>query len=294
MKKINIFKGIGVALVTPFLESGDVDIDSLRTLVNGVIAEGVDFLCVLGTTAETPCLSSEERKLVMEVVAEENKGRIPLLLGCGGNDTREVCRFLRTTNLDAYQGVLIVTPYYNRPSQEGLFQHYKAIADASPLPIVLYNVPTRTGVNLQPQTTLRIAETCNNVVAIKEASGNLEQIGEILKNAPLGFEVLSGDDSLTMEMIRMGAVGVISVIGNACIHDFTNLVHFSINADFPKAESLQEKLQDMYKLLAVDGNPSGIKSLLSEQGKIQNILRLPLVPARAETQKKIHQYLLNL
>ena len=294
MRKINIFKGIGVALVTPFLESGDVDIDSLRTLVNGVIAEGVDFLCVLGTTAETPCLSSEERKLVMEVVAEENKGRIPLLLGCGGNDTREVCHFLRTTNLDAYQGVLIVTPYYNRPSQEGLFQHYKAIADASPLPIVLYNVPTRTGVNLQPQTTLRIAETCNNVVAIKEASGNLEQIGEILKNAPLGFEVLSGDDSLTMEMIRMGAVGVISVIGNACIHDFTNLVHFSINADFPKAESLQEKLQDMYKLLAVDGNPSGIKALLSEQGKIQNILRLPLVPARAETQKKIHQYLLNL
>lgn len=294
MKKINIFKGIGVALVTPFLESGDVDIDSLRTLVNSVIAEGVDFLCVLGTTAETPCLSSEERKLVMEVVAEENKGRIPLLLGCGGNDTREVCRFLRTTNLDAYQGVLIVTPYYNRPSQEGLFQHYKAIADASPLPIVLYNVPTRTGVNLQPQTTLRIAETCNNVVAIKEASGNLEQIGEILKNAPLGFEVLSGDDSLTMEMIRMGAVGVISVIGNASIHDFTNLVRFSINADFPRAESLQEKLQDMYKLLAVDGNPSGIKALLSEQGKIQNILRLPLVPARAETQKKIHQYLLNL
>lgn len=294
MRKINIFKGIGVALVTPFLESGDVDIDSLRTLVNGVIAEGVDFLCVLGTTAETPCLSSEERKLVMEVVAEENKGRIPLLLGCGGNDTREVCQFLRTTNLDAYQGVLIVTPYYNRPSQEGLFQHYKAIADASPLPIVLYNVPTRTGVNLQPQTTLRIAETCNNVVAIKEASGNLEQIDEILKNAPLGFEVLSGDDSLTMEMIRMGAVGVISVIGNASIHDFTNLVRFSINADFPRAESLQEKLQDMYKLLAVDGNPSGIKALLSEQGKIQNILRLPLVPARAETQKKIHQYLLNL
>lgn len=294
MRKINIFKGIGVALVTPFLESGDVDIDSLRTLVNSVIAEGVDFLCVLGTTAETPCLSLEERKLVMEVVAEENKGRIPLLLGCGGNDTREVCRFLRTTNLDAYQGVLIVTPYYNRPSQEGLFQHYKAIADASPLPIVLYNVPTRTGVNLQPQTTLRIAETCNNVVAIKEASGNLEQIDEILKNAPLGFEVLSGDDSLTLKMIRMGAVGVISVIGNACIHDFTNLVRFSINADFPRAESLQEKLQDMYKLLAVDGNPSGIKALLSEQGKIQNILRLPLVPARAETQKKIHQYLLNL
>lgn len=294
MRKINIFKGIGVALVTPFLESGDVDIDSLRILVNGVIAEGVDFLCVLGTTAETPCLSSEERKLVMEVVAEENKGRIPLLLGCGGNDTREVCRFLRTTNLDAYQGVLIVTPYYNRPSQEGLFQHYKAIADASPLPIVLYNVPTRTGVNLQPQTTLRIAETCNNIVAIKEASGNLEQIDEIIKNAPLGFEVLSGDDSLTMEMIRMGAVGVISVIGNACIHDFTNLVHFSINADFPKAESLQVKLQDMYKLLSVDGNPSGIKALLSQQGKIKNILRLPLVPARVETQKKIQQYFLNL
>lgn len=294
MERINIFKGIGVALVTPFLENGSVDVDSLRALVNSVLAEGVDFLCVLGTTAETPCLSTEERTLVMEVVAEENKQRVPLLLGCGGNDTRKVCKFLQTTNLNAFQGVLIVTPYYNRPSQEGLFQHYKAIADVSPLPIVLYNVPTRTGVNLQPQTTLRIAETCKNVVAIKEASGNLEQIAEIIKNAPSGFDVLSGDDSLTLEMVKMGAVGVISVIGNASIHDFTNLVRLSLKGEYPKAETLQGKLQNVYKLLTVDGNPSGIKSLLSEQGKIKNILRLPLVPASSETQKKIHEYLCEL
>ena len=294
MERINIFKGIGVALVTPFLENGNVDVDSLRALVNSVLAEGVDFLCVLGTTAETPCLSTEERTLVMEVVAEENKQRVPLLLGCGGNDTRKVCNFLQTTNLNAFQGVLIVTPYYNRPSQEGLFQHYKAIADVSPLPIVLYNVPTRTGINLQPQTTLRIAETCKNVVAIKEASGNLEQIAEIIKNAPSGFDVLSGDDSLTLEMVKMGAVGVISVIGNASIHDFTNLVHLSLKGEYPKAETLQGKLQNVYKLLTVDGNPSGIKSLLSEQGKIKNILRLPLVPASSETQKKIHEYLCDL
>ena len=294
MERKNIFKGIGVALVTPFLENGDVDVNSLRALVNSVLAEGVDFLCVLGTTAETPCLSTEEQKLVMEVVAEENKQRVPLLLGCGGNDTRKVCHFLQTANLNAFQGVLIVTPYYNRPSQEGLFQHYKAIADVSPLPIVLYNVPTRTGVNLQPQTTLRIAETCKNVVAIKEASGNLEQIAEIIKNAPSGFDVLSGDDSLTLEMVKMGAVGVISVIGNASIHDFTNLVHLSLKGEYPKAETLQGKLQNVYKLLTVDGNPSGIKSLLSEQGKIKNILRLPLVPASSETQKKIHEYLCDL
>lgn len=294
MERINIFKGIGVALVTPFLENGNVDVDSLRALVNSVLAEGIDFLCVLGTTAETPCLSTEERTLVMEVVAEENKQRVPLLLGCGGNYTRKVCNFLQTTNLNAFQGVLIVTPYYNRPSQEGLFQHYKAIADVSPLPIVLYNVPTRTGVNLQPQTTLRIAETCKNVVAIKEASGNLEQIAEIIKNAPSGFDVLSGDDSLTLEMVKMGAVGVISVIGNASIHDFTNLVHLSLKGEYPKAETLQGKLQNVYKLLIVDGNPSGIKSLLSEQGKIKNILRLPLVPASSETQKKIHEYICDL
>lgn len=294
MERINIFKGIGVALVTPFLENGNVDVDSLRALVNSVLAEGIDFLCVLGTTAETPCLSTEERTLVMEVVAEENKQRVPLLLGCGGNYTRKVCNFLQTTNLNAFQGVLIVTPYYNRPSQEGLFQHYKAIADVSPLPIVLYNVPTRTGVNLQPQTTLRIAETCKNVVAIKEASGNLEQIAEIIKNAPSGFDVLSGDDSLTLEMVKMGAVGVISVIGNASIHDFTNLVHLSLKGEYPKAETLQGKLQNVYKLLTVDGNPSGIKSLLSEQGKIKNILRLPLVPASSETQKKIHEYICDL
>lgn len=291
MERENIFRGVGVALVTPFLENGDIDFDALRSLVNSVIAGGVDFLCVLGTTAETPCLSAAERILVMETVAETAAARVPLLLGCGGNNTREVVNFLQTADLSAYQGVLIVTPYYNRPSQEGLFRHFESVASASPLPVVLYNVPGRTGVNLQTETTIRIANACQNVVAIKEASGNLEQIGEILRLAPKGFEVLSGDDALTLNMVAMGAVGVISVIGNGCPSEYTSLVHAALQADTERAQLWQSRLGNLYKLLMVDGNPSGVKALLAEQKKIKNILRLPLVPARVETQDLIRKEL---
>lgn len=291
MERENIFKGVGVALVTPFLENGDIDFEALRSLVDSVIAGGVDFLCVLGTTAETPCLSAAERLLVMETVAETAAARVPLLLGCGGNNTREVVNFLQTADLSSYQGVLIVTPYYNRPSQEGLFCHFKSIASVSPLPVVLYNVPGRTGVNLQTETTIRIANACQNVVAIKEASGNLEQIGEILRLAPDGFEVLSGDDALTLNMVAMGAVGVISVVGNACPSEYTSLVHAALQADNERAQLWQSRLGNLYKLLMVDGNPSGVKALLAEQKKIKNILRLPLVPARVETQDLIRKEL---
>lgn len=291
MERENIFKGVGVALVTPFLENGDIDFEALRSLVDSVIAGGVDFLCVLGTTAETPCLSAAERLLVMETVAETAAARVPLLLGCGGNNTREVVNFLQTADLSAYQGVLIVTPYYNRPSQEGLFCHFESIASVSPLPVVLYNVPGRTGVNLQTETTIRIANACQNVVAIKEASGNLEQIGEILRLAPDGFEVLSGDDALTLNMVAMGAVGVISVVGNACPSEYTSLVHAALQADNERAQFWQSRLGNLYKLLMVDGNPSGVKALLAEQKKIKNILRLPLVPARVETQDLIRKEL---
>lgn len=291
MERENIFKGVGVALVTPFLENGDIDFGALRSLVDSVIAGGVDFLCVLGTTAETPCLSAAERLLVMETVAETAAARVPLLLGCGGNNTREVVNFLQTADLSAYQGVLIVTPYYNRPSQEGLFCHFESIASVSPLPVVLYNVPGRTGVNLQTETTIRIANACQNVVAIKEASGNLEQIGEILRLAPDGFEVLSGDDALTLNMVAMGAVGVISVVGNACPSEYTSLVHAALQADNERAQLWQSRLGNLYKLLMVDGNPSGVKALLAEQKKIKNILRLPLVPARVETQDLIRKEL---
>ncbi|MBO5135239.1 MAG: 4-hydroxy-tetrahydrodipicolinate synthase [Bacteroidaceae bacterium] len=291
MERENIFKGVGVALVTPFLENGDIDFEALRSLVDSVIAGGVDFLCVLGTTAETPCLSAAERLLVMETVAETAAARVPLLLGCGGNNTREVVNFLQTADLSAYQGVLIVTPYYNRPSQEGLFCHFESIASVSPLPVVLYNVPGRTGVNLQTETTIRIANACQNVVAIKEASGNLEQIGEILRLAPDGFEVLSGDDALTLNMVAMGAVGVISVVGNACPSEYTSLVHAALQADNERAQLWQSRLGNLYKLLMVDGNPSGVKALLAEQKKIKNILRLPLVPARVETQDLIRKEL---
>lgn len=291
MERNNIFKGVGVALVTPFLENGDIDFKALRSLVDCVLAGGVDFLCVLGTTAETPCLSIAERQLVMDAVAEVVSKRVPLLLGCGGNNTREVVSFLQTANLEAYQGVLIVTPYYNRPSQEGLFLHFERVALASSLPVVLYNVPSRTGVNLQAETTIRIARACKNVVAIKEASGNLEQIEKIIQKAPEGFEVLSGDDTLTLKMISMGAVGCISVIGNTCPAEYTSLVHAALLSDYETAQLWQSRLENLYRLLMLDGNPSGVKAFLAEQGKIKNVLRLPLVPARPETQEMIRKEL---
>ena len=211
MNRFNPFKGLGTALVTPFRKDGSVDEEGLTRLVEDQIAQGVDFLCVLGTTAETPCLSAVEKRLVMNLVKRVNAGRLPLLLGAGGNHTAEVIDYLQTADLEGFAGVLIVTPYYNKPSQEGLYQHFCAVAAATDLPVVLYNVPGRTGVNLAAETTLRIARDCKNVVAVKEASGKLAQIEQILAGAPEGFEVLSGDDAITLEILTLGGAGVISV-----------------------------------------------------------------------------------
>lgn len=291
MKRENIFKGLGVALVTPFEENGEIDFFALRSLVESIIRDGADFLCVLGTTAETPCLSTQEKAEVMKAVVEVSARRIPLLLGCGGNNTAEVVRYLKQTDLSAFSGVLIVAPYYNKPSQEGLYQHFKCVSEASPLPVVLYNVPGRTGANMQPETTLRIAKECPNVVAIKEASGNLAQIEEVISHAPEGFEVLSGDDAITQELLAMGAVGVISVIGNACPAAFGEMVHKALEEDFNASMRIHQQFRRLYKLMTVDGNPAGVKALLALQGKIANRLRLPLVPACAVTQEKIGSWL---
>ena len=225
----NIFKGLGIALITPFTSDGDVDWKSLKRLVEYQISNGADFLCILATTGETPCLSAEEKIKIKQLVVEVNNGRVPVLMGCGGNNTRAVVEELKSADWSGVDGVLSVCPYYNKPSQEGLYRHFKAIAEASPLPVVLYNVPGRTGVNLKAETTVRLARDCENIVAVKEASGSLEQVDEIIKNKPHRFDVISGDDALTFQMMASGAAGVISVIGNALPKEFSRMIRLEFN-----------------------------------------------------------------
>lgn len=290
----NIFKGLGIALVTPFLSDGSVDYKSLQRLVEYQIQNGADFFCILATTGETPCLTAEEKEKIKNLVVELNKGRLPILMGCGGNNTAAVVEELKTADLSGIDGILSVCPYYNKPSQEGLCQHFKAIAKASPLPVVLYNVPGRTGINLKPETTVRLAKDCENIVAIKEASGSLEQVDEIIKNAPLGFDVISGDDALTFSMIASGAAGVISVIGNALPKEFSRMIRYEFRGEYEPARKIHHRFTELYSLLFVDGNPAGVKALLHEMGFIENELRLPLVPTRITTMQKMAAILKEL
>lgn len=293
MRRANPFRGLGVALATPFKADGSIDFYRLENLAKSQIEGGADFICVLGTTAETPCLTQDEKLAIVQTVKDVNAGRLPLLLGAGGNCTTEVIDGLRQTDLQGIDGILVVCPYYNKPSQEGLFQHFAEVAKASPVPVVLYNVPSRTGVNLEAATTLRIARECENVVAIKEASGRIGQIEELLKDAPEGFEVLSGDDAITFELLTLGAKGVISVLGNAYPKAFGEMVHQTMEGDYTSALKLHRKFSQAYKLLSVDGNPSGIKSLLAVQGKAENVLRLPLVPATSQTYTSLQHFVAN-
>ena len=280
-------------MVTPFQPDGSIDFVALENLVNSQLQGNTDFLCVLGTTAETPCLTLDEKRQVISAVVKQVDKRLPILLGCGGNNTAEVVRFLKEENLEGIDGVLIVAPYYNKPTQEGLYQHFCAVAKATSLPVVLYNVPGRTGVNIEAATTLRIAEENENVVAVKEASGKISQIEEIIMNAPAGFEVLSGDDGITYELISLGAAGVISVLGNAYSKEFGDMIHLLLAADFGKALHWHQRFNSFYKLMTVDGNPAGVKALLSSQGKINNVLRLPLVPVRDVTMDEIKRQMNN-
>lgn len=290
----NIFKGLGIALVTPFLSDGSVDYKSLQRLVEYQIQNGADFFCILATTGETPCLTAEEKERIKKLVVELNKGRLPILMGCGGNNTAAVVEELKTADLSGIDGILSVCPYYNKPSQEGLYQHFKAIAKASPLPVVLYNVPGRTGINLKPETTVRLAKDCENIVAIKEASGSLEQVDEIIKNRPVGFDVISGDDALTFSMIASGAAGVISVIGNALPKEFSRMIRYEFRGEYEPARKIHHRFTELYSLLFVDGNPAGVKALLHEMGFIENELRLPLVPTRITTMQKMAAILKEL
>lgn len=290
----NIFKGLGIALITPFCEDGSVDYPTLAKLVEYQLKNGADFFCILATTGETPCLSAEEKKQIKDTIVSTVHGRVPILMGCGGNNTAAVVDELKNGDFSGIDGVLSVCPYYNKPSQEGLYQHFKAIAAATKLPVVLYNVPGRTGVNLTAATTVRLAKDCKNIVAIKEASGNLEQVDEIIKNKPASFDVISGDDALTFPMISCGAVGVISVIGNALPREFSKMIRLEFKGEYDGARMIHHRFTDLFSLLFVDGNPAGVKCVLSEMGMIKNVLRLPLVPTRITTMQRISELLKEL
>lgn len=287
-------KGMGVALITPFKADETIDFDALSRLVEYQIKNGTDYLVVCGTTAETPTLTEEEKEEVTRFVVEINKGRLPIVLGIGGNNTRAVIAKIQQTDLSGIDAILSVTPYYNKPSQEGLYQHYAAIAKASPLPLVLYNVPGRTGVNMTAQTTLRLANEFKNVCAVKEASGNFNQIDDIIKNKPADFMVISGDDGISFPLITLGAVGVISVIGNAFPKEFSRMVRLALQGDYASARVIHHRFTELIELLFVEGNPAGVKSMLAVMGFIENKLRLPLVPNTIVTYEKIKKVLQQL
>ena len=290
----NIFRGLGIALVTPFKTDGSVDYEALERVVKYQIESGADFFCILATTGETPCLTAEEKTNIKDLVVRLVDGKLPILMGCGGNNTAALVEEIRHTDWSGIDGILSVCPYYNKPSQEGLYQHFKKIAEASPLPVVLYNVPGRTGINLKSATTIRLAQDCDNIVAIKEASGSLEQVDEIIKGKPADFDVLSGDDALTFSMVASGAAGAISVIGNALPKEVSRMIRYEFRGEYEPARRIHHRFTELYSLLFVDGNPAGVKALLSEMGMIENELRLPLVPTKVTTKQKMAEILKNL
>lgn len=287
----HIFRGTGVALVTPFRKDLSVGFDSLRRLVNHVIENGVDYLVALGTTGETPTLTADEKKEVLACIISAAEGRVPVVCGMGGNNTAEILQLLKEYDLSKVAGILSVAPYYNKPSQEGMYQHFKAIASGTELPVILYNVPGRTSSNLLPQTALRLAGECANIVAIKEASGNLQQCMELVAGAPDHFAVLSGDDDLVLPQIAAGMHGVISVAANCFTKDFTDMVNLALDGKFEQARSLHYKLLPGIQLLFAEGNPAGVKYTLEALELGYNNLRLPLVPVSEGLALKIKSYL---
>ena len=290
MRHVNL-SGMGIALITPFQKNGEIDYPALSRLVDFQLQNDTDYLVVLGTTAETPTLTASELKEITRFTVEKINHRVPVVLGLGGNNTKAVAERLKTEDMEGVDAILSAVPYYNKPSQEGIYQHYKAIAQAASRPVVLYNVPGRTGVNMTAETTLRIAHDFDNVIAIKEASGNLAQISTIIKYKPNDFQVISGDDAITFPMIALGAVGVISVIGNAFPKEFSRMIHLALSGDYANALRFHQNFLELYELLFIDGSPAGIKSALHSMGYVENELRLPLVPAKTTTYEKIRSIL---
>ncbi len=288
------FRGTGVALVTPFLQSGAIDFASLGKLIDHVIGNGVNYVVSLGTTGETPTLTAAEKLEVLNYTLTHVDGRVPVVGGIGGNNTTEVLEAFEKYPMDKLAGVLSVVPYYNKPSQEGIYQHYKAIATVSSKPIILYNVPGRTGVNMLPATTIRLANDFSNIVAIKEACGNMVQCMELINNKPEHFTVVSGDDDLTMAQIACGFDGVISVAANCYTKDFTSMVNAALAGDFVTSRALHYKLLNGIGLLFAEGNPAGVKCALSEMGIGENVFRLPIVPASEGLHEKIKAFVNTL
>ncbi|MCL2042253.1 MAG: 4-hydroxy-tetrahydrodipicolinate synthase [Bacteroidales bacterium] len=287
------FSGTGVALITPFKSNKEIDYQSLEKIINHVIDNGIDYIVTLGTTGETPTLSPAEKQEVARFTVQTVAQRTPIVVGIGSNNTAETINAIRNFDLQGIDGILSITPYYNKPNQEGIYQHYKAIGEASPLPVIAYNVPGRTGVNMTAETTLRIAADCPNIVAIKEASGNLTQIMQILQNRPEHFLVLSGDDSLTYPMMALGADGVISVAAQAVPKTFSDMVHFALDGEFAAARQNHYQVLDLMEALFADGSPAGVKTALHLSGLCENELRLPLVPVNEKVFKLI-QHLVNV
>ena len=287
-------RGTGVALVTPFKANLEIDYDALGKVIDFVIKDGVEYVVTLGTTGETPTLRKEEKKELVQFTYDKVNSRVPVVVGAGGNDTRELIKELEELPLDKAIAILSASPYYSKPSQEGLFQHYKAIAGATSKPVMLYNVPGRTGRNLNADTILRLATEVDNIAGIKEAGGDMAQCMQVLRDKPADFLVVSGDDALTLPQIACGMEGIISVAANSFPKVFSEMVRHCLKSDFKSAKALNDKLIAGYELLFAENNPAGVKAALAELGLIGNYLRLPVVPVSKELQKKIKQYVASL
>lgn len=286
--KTPLFTGTGVALVTPFRRGQEtVDFTRLESLIENIIAAGVDYIVALGTTSEAATMTESEKSAVQEFIVETVGGRKPIMLGLGGNNTLNITDQLARTNFDGISGILSVAPYYNKPNQRGIAAHFRSVAEASPVPVIIYNVPGRTGVNISAETTLTLANECPNIIGIKEASGNMQQIMDILRLRPSDFRVISGDDSLTLPMLSLGADGVISVMANALPQQMSQMVHFALKGDFKHALPLHNQMLPLMNAIFEEGNPTGIKALLEIQGLIYNVLRLPLVKATKTLSNKL-------
>lgn len=289
MNKKPLFTGTGVALVTPFRKQDSIDFSKLEVMINHVIDGGVNFIVALGTTSEAATMTSIEKDALRDFIVETVGGRVPIMLGMGGNNTQALTDTIQHTNFEGIQGILSVTPYYNKPQQRGLIQHFKTIADLSPVPVMLYNVPGRTGCNMMAETTLQLAEECPNIIGVKEASGNINQVMEILRNKPANFQLLSGDDALTYPMITLGATGVISVMANSLPKEMSQMVNYAMKGDLKKALPLHYKMLPLMHAIFDEGNPGGIKALLEIQDLITNHLRLPLCKVSKPLYNKLDQ-----
>lgn len=291
MKK---FRGTGVAIVTPFKNDTSIDFTSMGKIVNHLINGGVNYIVLMGTTGESSTLTKDEKKAMISYALEVIEGRVPLVVGIGGNNTQEIITKLRTSDLRKIDGILSVAPYYNKPSQKGLYEHFKAIASCSPVPVILYNVPGRTGCNISAETCLQLAHEFDNIAGVKEASGNFDQIIKIIKGKPDGFHVISGDDLITLPIIACGGTGVISVIANAYPAEWSEMVNNCLKSNFKTARDILFKYSELIELLFVEGNPSGIKAIMNNLNLCQNTLRLPLVPVSQQINNRIRKAMESL